>query len=194
MELNESYWTSRYKNNQLGWDIGYSSPAITEFMEKVEDKSVKILIPGCGNAYEASYLWKKGFKNVYLLDLSDVPLQKFARENPDFPTGQLLNMNFFDLSGKFDFIIEQTFFCALNPDLRTDYSEKMAQLLKDDGQLIGLLFNIPLFDDRPPFGGNKEEYKNLFSRYFEILKMEMAYNSIPERQGSELFIAMKPKN
>jgi SAM-dependent methyltransferase len=194
MELNESYWTDRYKNNQLGWDIGYASPAIIDYMDRVVDKNSKILIPGCGNAYEASYLWEKGFKNVYLLDFSAVPLNKFSKENPEFPIDQLLNKNFFDAEGKFDYIIEQTFFCALSPNLRKDYAEKMLELLKPDGQLIGLLFNIPLFDDRPPFGGKKEEYEKLFSQYFEILKMETAYNSIPERQESELFIRIKPKN
>jgi len=70
MELNESYWTSRYQNDQTGWDIGYASPAITNFMNQIENKDSKILIPGCGNAYEAKYLWENGFKNVYLLDLT----------------------------------------------------------------------------------------------------------------------------
>jgi SAM-dependent methyltransferase len=163
-------------------------------MNQVEDKNVKILIPGCGNAYEAVYLWKKGFQNVYLLDISPVPLQKFSEQNPDFPKQQLLNKDFFDEEGKYDFIIEQTFFCALEPSLRKPYCEKMIEILKPDGQLVGLIFNIPLFDDRPPFGGNKVEYESLFSPYFEILTMETAYNSIPEREGSELFIKLEPKN
>jgi SAM-dependent methyltransferase len=194
MELNESYWTSRYKENKLGWDIGYPAPSITQFMDQVEDKELNILIPGCGNAYEAAYLWKNGFHNVYLLDFSAIPLRKFAEEHPDFPEDQLLNIDFFKVKGKFDFIIEQTFFCALHPELRTEYVEKMKDLLKPSGHLIGLLFNIPLNDDQPPFGGNKDLYEKLFTDYFEIQKMATSYNSIPERQGTELFIKMKPKN
>lgn len=194
MELNESYWTARYNNNQLGWDIGYPSPAITHFMDQVEDKKAKILIPGCGNAYEAAYLWDNGFQNVYLLDFSPIPLQKFSEQNPNFPKEQLLNIDFFEMEGEFDFIIEQTFFCALNPELRRKYAEKMVELLKPNGLLIGLLFNIPLNDDHPPFGGSQKEYEQLFLEYFEIQKMEMAYNSIPERQGNELFVKMKPIN
>ena len=100
MELNESYWTDRYKSNQLGWDIGYPSPAIVQFMETVEEKNARILIPGCGNAYEAAYLWKKGYTNVHLLDFSVIPLKKFSHDNPEFPKGQLLNMDFFDVEGK----------------------------------------------------------------------------------------------
>jgi len=194
MELNESYWTSRYKTNQLGWDIGYPSPAITHFMDQITDKEVKILIPGCGNAYEASYLWESGFKNIYILDFSPVPLQEFSKQNPEFPKNQLINIDFFDAKGEFDVIIEQTFFCALNPALRAKYADKMLELLKPEGCLIGVLFDIPLFDDHPPFGGEKTEYEQLFSKYFEIQKMERAYNSIPERKGSELFIKLQPKN
>jgi len=194
MELNESYWTDRYNHNQLGWDIGYPSPPITQFMDQVEDKGKRILIPGCGNAYEAIYLWNNGFQNVYILDYSPVPLQKFAEQYPEFPKKQLLNIDFFDAEGEYDLIIEQTFFCALNPDLRQKYAKKMVELLKPNGNLVGVLFNIPLNDNRPPFGGNKKEYEKLFSEYFEIQKMETAYNSIPERQGNELFVKMKHTN
>lgn len=187
MELNESYWTSRYQNDQTGWDIGYASPAITNFMNQIENKDSKILIPGCGNAYEAKYLWENGFKNVYLLDFSSIPLKKFAEENPEFPKEQLLNFNFFNLTKTFDIIIEQTFFCALNPELRPQYVQKMKALLSPDGILFGLLFNIPLFDDRPPFGGEKSEYEKLFEKEFQIEIMEKCKNSIPERAGNELF-------
>ncbi len=193
MELNESYWTQRYLSDQTGWDIGYAAPAITHFMEQVEDKSLSILIPGCGNAYEAAYLWKNGFKNVYLLDLSELPLKKFAIENPDFPQEQLLQLDFFDLDRSFDIVIEQTFFCALNPKLRAKYVVKMNEIITLGGCLTGLLFNDPLFDDHPPFGGDKEEYTNLFKEQFNVLKMETAYNSIPQREGRELFILMQPK-
>ncbi|SMG15765.1 Thiopurine S-methyltransferase (TPMT) [Marivirga sericea] len=193
MELNESYWTARYINNQLGWDIGYPSPAITHFMDQVEDKKSKILIPGCGNAYEAAYLWENGFMNVFLVDLSPKPLQEFSKKYPEFPKSQLVNKDFFEIEGKFDFIIEQTFFCAINPEMRKKYAKKMVQLLKPDGCLVGLLFNISLFSDHPPFGGDQQEYEQLFSEYFEIIKMETAYNSIPERMGNELFIKMNPK-
>lgn len=193
MELNETYWTHRYLANQTGWDIGYPAPAITHFMDQLTDKSLKILIPGCGNAYEAAYLWENGFKNVYLLDLSDLPLKKFATKNPDFPQEQLLQHDFFDLDLSFDIVIEQTFFCALNPKLRPGYVKKMTKVINHGGCLTGLLFNDPLYEDHPPFGGNKEEYLQLFKDDFEILKMETAYNSIPPRQGRELFILMQPK-
>lgn len=186
--LDEQYWTDKYVHGNTGWDIGYVSTPIKEYIDQLNDKSLEILIPGAGNAYEAEYLWNEGFKNVTIIDLSDKPLLAFKKRIPEFPKDQLIQSNFFEHNSKYDLIIEQTFFCALDPKLRERYLEKMPTLLKSSGKLVGLLFNIPLFNDRPPFGGHKSEYIPLFSQYLHINKMDEAYNSIPARQGNELWI------
>ena len=67
-ELDKAFWQGRYVQNQIGWDIGYPSTPLKEYIDKLEDKNLNILIPGCGNAYEAEYLHQKGFKNVYSMD------------------------------------------------------------------------------------------------------------------------------
>ena len=48
-ELTPSFWEHKYINGYTGWDIGYASPPITGYVDKIEDKSVSILIPGAGN-------------------------------------------------------------------------------------------------------------------------------------------------
>ena len=55
---------------------------------------------------------------------------------------------------------------------------------------LGLLFNIPLFTDRPPFGGNKNEYVSYFQSYFKIHHMAPCYNSYSKRNGKELFMKL----
>lgn len=191
MDLDESFWTENYLAGTTGWDIGYVSTPIKEYVDQLTDKNSDILIPGGGNSYEAEYLHKQGFKNVFVVDFSPIPLQNLARRVPTFPKENLLNQNFFDLKGQYDLIIEQTFLSALNPKLREDYVVKMHDLLKPGGKLVGLLFNIPLNDDRPPFGGSKEVYEVLYKKKFKIEVMETAHNSIPPRAGNELFIMMK---
>ena len=188
--LNENYWTQRYENNQVGWDIGHVSTPIKDYIDQLSNKEIKILIPGAGNAYEAEYLWKEGFKNVWVIDLSKTPLDNLQSRIPDFPASQLIHGNFFEHQAQYDLIIEQTFFCALNPTMRTDYVTKMHELLMDDGKLAGLMFKIPLNTTHPPFGGKEEEYRALFSSHFKIEIMEEAYNSIPPRSGNELFVKM----
>jgi len=63
----------------MGWDIGYPSTPIKEYADQLTDKSIQILIPGAGNAYEAEYLWKQGFSNVHILDISEIPLKEFKK-------------------------------------------------------------------------------------------------------------------
>lgn len=192
MEFIEGYWNHRYLSGETGWDLGEVSPPLRSYFDQLTDKDIRTLIPGGGNSYEAEYLYKRGFKNVHVCDVATIPLRNLKQRIPGFPTGQLLNKNFFDLKGKFDLIVEQTFFCAIDPVQRADYIQKTSELLKPGGKLVGLLFNIPLNQDRPPFGGKLEDYREMFASAFEIAIMETAYNSAASRAGNELFIKMSP--
>ena len=94
-KLNDSYWESRYQKGETGWDIGEISTPLMEFFNSIDNKNLKILIPGCGNAYEAAYLHSNGFKNVFLLDFAESPLIHFQKNNPDFPKQHLIHQDFF---------------------------------------------------------------------------------------------------
>ena len=84
LKLDAEYWNNRYLDNTHRWDIGYPSPAITNYFDKIEDKSVSILIPGCGSAYEGEYLIRNGFTNVTLLDVSEEVKNRFLKRVPEF--------------------------------------------------------------------------------------------------------------
>ena len=83
-------WEERYKNEDTGWDIGMVSTPLKEYFDQLTDKTIKILIPGCGNGHEASYLHRHGFRNVFLLDLAPSPLDNFSTQHPDFPKDNLI--------------------------------------------------------------------------------------------------------
>jgi thiopurine S-methyltransferase len=191
--LNSSYWEKRYKENNTGWDIGHVSLPLKNYFDQLQDKSAKILIPGSGNSHEIEYLWKLGFKHIYAADIAKIPLNNLKTRLKDFPESQLLHTDFFKISDTFDIIIEQTFFCALDPSLRKSYVEQMIRLLKPDGKLVGLFFNFPLSESGPPFGGSMVEYSNLFRKEFKIRVLEPSINSIKQRQGNELFFIFEKK-
>ncbi|SDX07839.1 Thiopurine S-methyltransferase (TPMT) [Aequorivita viscosa] len=193
LKLDESFWSEKYLDGHTGWDIGYVSTPLKEYIDQLTDKELKILIPGGGNSYEAEYLFENGFKNVSVIDISTIPLENLLKRVPSFPKKNLLHLDYFELEETYDLIIEQTFFCALNPEIRKEYVQKTHQLLKPNGKLVGLLFNIPLNNDTPPFGGNELEYRSLFEEKFIIDIMETAYNSIPQRTGNELFVYMRKR-
>lgn len=193
--LGEEYWSKRYIENLIGWDIGEPSTPIKEYIDQLPNKNIAILIPGCGNAYEAAYLLQKGFTNITLVDISDHLVKTLKEKFADYLNKEIkiLHADFFSLKEmKFDLIIEQTFFCAIHPTLRTSCVEQYSNLLNPNGKLVGLLFNKE-FESNPPFGGTEIEYRNLFSKYFNIQKMELCYNSILPRKNSELFFIAELK-
>ncbi|TFG71921.1 MAG: SAM-dependent methyltransferase [Flavobacteriales bacterium] len=185
------YWTQRYRDGNIGWNIGFPSTPIKKYIDQLSDKAISILMPGAGNAYEAEYLWKKGFHNIDVLDISELPLDSFRQRNPGFPKAQLLTNDFFLHQGQYDLILEQTFFCSLLPtdQNRFAYAEKMAHLLRPEGKLAGVWFDFPLTGDlnKRPFGGDKALYLKYLDPYFSAKTFERCYNSIPPRQGNELF-------
>ena len=188
----EEFWTTKYLTHTTGWDIGYPSDPLKAYIDQLTDKNVNILIPGAGNAYEAEYLLKSGFNNLHILDISEVPLQKFKDRNPSFPIGSLIHDDFFTYSGEHALILEQTFFCSFPPtaENRTAYFKQMAKLLTDKGKLAGVWFDFPKVDGdliNRPFGGTKEEYMEYLAPYFTIHSLAPCYNSIAPRAGKELF-------
>jgi hypothetical protein len=123
-----NYWEERYLKNEIGWDIGAVSTPLKEYIDQLTNKACRILIPGAGNGYEFDYLTQKGFTNVFVVDIAASPLQKIAQRNPG-KDPQLIRGDFFELTGTFDLILEQTFFCAISPTMREDYVVKICRLI-----------------------------------------------------------------
>jgi len=187
--LDKEFWDGLYTAGVTGWDLGAVSPPLQAYIDQLPDKNIRILIPGCGNAWEAAYLAENGFRNVTLIDIAPTPVKKTRELLGEKVT--VVEGDFFDLEGQYDLILEQTFFCALDPALRERYVLKMTALLAPGGMLAGVLFNTKFEKQGPPFGGTAEEYRHLFSGHLEMITMEPCYNSVKPRMGNELFIQFK---
>jgi SAM-dependent methyltransferase len=188
--LYQDYWDTQYKAKSTGWDLGQISPPIKEYIDTLNNKNYSILIPGCGNSYEAEYLLQEGFTNITVIDIAPTLVEELKQKFADNSSIKIIQGDFFEHKGKYDLIIEQTFFCALPPTMRQKYVWKMHQLLVEDGILVGLLFNRS-FEAGPPFGGSQQEYEKLFGSAFILLKMHVAPNSVVPRANSELFFEFK---
>lgn len=193
MELNSAYWQSRYERNEIGWDVGTITAPLKAYIDQIENRSLRILLPGGGNSYEFDYLKASGFTEVYVLDYAEQPLKNIRERSPHLDSKYLIQADFFSHKGSYDLILEQTFFCALDPSLREHYVTHMHELLSPKGKLTGLLFQFPLTASGPPFGGSKEEYEERFSPLFTLHVLETAYNSIAPRKGNELFFIFSKK-
>ena len=197
MILDKNYWKNRYQTGEIAWDAGMVTTPIKAYIDHLVatnvDKNLKILIPGAGSGHEAAYLWTQGFQKVFVCDWAEEAINRYRNNVPEFPESQLIIGDFFQLNEQFDLIIEQTFFCALDPQLRLRYAEKMAELLHTEGVLTGVLFSRMFPFQGPPFGGDSLEYANYFEPYFDILIMEDCFNSIQPRAEAELWIKLKKK-
>jgi len=109
------------------------------------------------------------------MDISKFPLKKFEERIPNFPKSNLLQEDFFKHQAQYDLILEQTFFCSFVPtdENRNTYSKQMASLLKPNGKLVGVWFDIPLTSDmkKRPFGGDKNLYLSYLRPNFKIISI-----------------------
>ena len=191
--LDAAYWEAQYETKSTSWDLGEISPPIQTYLDTVTDKKSSVLIPGCGNSYEAEYLSQQGFTNSTVIDIAPTPVAVLKEKFKKNPNIQIILGDFFEHLGEYNLILEQTFFCAIPPTMRQKYVWKIHQLLAKEGILVGLLFNRT-FDSGPPFGGSKVEYEKLFKDAFHFLKMEISPNSIAPRANTELFFELKKNN
>ncbi len=194
-------WDDRWKNGQTGWDLRTASPPICAYCLQIPEQArstLRVLIPGCGNGYEARFLLEHGFGHVTLLDIAPTAVEmmqkRFEAELGGDWAGrlQLVCGDFFEQEGQYDLILEQTFFCAIEPVLRPAYVLKMKDLLAPGGRLAGVLFDRD-FEGGPPFGGGRGEYETLFAPHFTIKTLAPCYNSVGPRAGTEVFVILEKK-
>ena len=186
------YWENIYLSKDTGWDLGAATP----YIEKISDeiKKGEVIILGCGRGYDAVMLAKKGFE-VTAVDFSPSAI-KFLT-NLAYQQGVLVKIiqkDIFSLrdnfKGHFDYVIEQTCFCAIDIKRRPEYELLVSKLLKVKGQLIGLWFPIgkKVADGGPPFGVSIKEIKLLFSNKWSIVNEEYSNLSIEKRKNREKII------
>lgn len=186
----KDYWNSRWKEGKTGWDLGMPSPPLLHLIQSLHpSKNSRILIPGCGNAWEAEWLAANGFTDITLVDIAPDLCSQLEQRFAQTPAITVRCMDFFDLEGPYDLVLEQTFFCAILPELRGAYVEKMHALLAEHGILAGVLFDTLFPFDGPPFGGHADDYRALFGEQFQHVQIMACIHSAAPRAGTECLMA-----
>ena len=186
------FWNDCYINHDIGWDLGGITPVFKDWANSLTAKS-NILVPGSGNSYDALYFASLGH-NVLAIDFSKEAINRVRdRASKNNIEINLLNCDFFDLDityyNSFDYIIEYTFFCAINPKNRLNYIEMVHSLLKTSGKLVGLFFplNKEKMDGGPPFGVSLKEIEDNFCKKFKLIKTFKHPLSIKARFENEQY-------
>jgi methyl halide transferase len=192
MDLNATYWDTRHLRGETGWDIKMVSPPLKSYFDAPIQELGHVLIPGCGQAYEAEYLLQIGCSHVAVLDFAP-SLVKELSTRLEGTSVQVICDDVFKHTGRYDTIAEQTLFCAIDPSQRIRYINQIADLLQPNGIWFGVLFDREFEKEGPPFGGSVNEYESLLSIRFELLTMEKCTCSIPQRMGTEVFFIARKK-
>lgn len=183
------FWENRYIEGTTGWDLGQAAPPFVSLLNSpAAPKIGKIAVLGSGSGYDALLFAQKGFE-VIGFDFAPSAIASATQlaQNSGI-SAQFLQRNIFDLPAEFphyfDYVLEHTCFCAINPGDRPAYVQLVKSLLKPFGELIALFWahNQP---GGPPFGVTTAEIRQYFEPDFKINSLTLANNSVPQRQDQE---------
>ena len=195
------FWDELYRQGTTGWDLGGSTPAFVQLLHSAgAPASGRMLVPGCGRGHDAILFARYGF-DVLAVDYAASAVADAVRlARAQRVTCNFLVADLFDLPKQypryFDYVLEYVCFCAIPPDRRDEYVRAMAEVLRPDGELLGLFFPVlpapggPAGPGTamagPPFPMTEAEIRARFSARFDILRLAPTPHSIKPRQGREL--------
>lgn len=191
----KEFWNQRYLDNSTGWDLGQVSPPFVHLVElrKLVPYS-NILIPGAGRGWEAIYLARQGFE-VTCVDFAPEAIRE--AETLSLKEGVKVHYVEEDLfrltpdrTGVFDYLLEQTCFCAIDPERRADYVKMAVRMIRPGGELVGL-FYVHGKEGGPPWTTTAEEVRTLFRERFDFLEFAITDLSVESRKGEEILARLR---
>lgn len=192
-----TFWDERYRSGRTGWDLGMPTPVFRRLAESGKFKPGKMLVICAGRGYDARLFARMGFQ-VTAVDFAEEAVKEMkSLTDPDVSL-EVMQADLFDLpvfiSEEFDYILEYTCFCAIDPQHRADYIHSVSSLLKHGGIYIGLAFPIGGRTGGPPFVVAPDELiEPLNELGFELILREVPEDSVPGREGIEELLILKKK-
>ena len=191
------FWEDIYKRNDIGWDLNGPTPIFEKIANKL--KPGRVIILGSGRGYDAIIFSKLNFE-VTAVDFAPSAinyLEKLCKRNN--VKVNAVQSDIFSL-GKyydnyFDYIIEQTCFCAIDPKRREEYERLVYHILNSNGYLIGLWYPLDkaIIDGGPPWGISISDLKNTFEKRWIITKESFSEFSVEKRKKREKLIIFKKR-
>ena len=159
----EEAWEGRYQRGETGWDRHGINPLMESWVAASLAPESSILVPACGHGYEVIELVRKGF-DVTGLDIAPTPVVRMRRElEIEGLSAEVIQIDMFNFvpSEPFDAIYEQTSLCAIQPEQRLAYEEKLYGWLKPGGSLFALFMQTGV-EGGPPFHCDVAAMRELF--------------------------------
>src|SRR5512140_962317 len=158
-------WEGDYQGETDGWDLAGPTPALQRLAASGRFPPGRMLVPCAGRGHDAREFARRGF-DVTAVDFSEYAVREMKKlADPDAPM-EVLQHDMFALpptfDGAFDYVLQYTCFCAIDPKRRQDYADLVARLLKPGGIYIDLAFPLDGRPGGPPFAVSDSEIAQLF--------------------------------
>ncbi|WP_420640724.1 methyltransferase domain-containing protein [Candidatus Leptofilum sp.] len=189
------FWQHHYRDNRTPWDLGYPTPVFARLAANGDYPPGQMIVLGAGRGHDARLFAQHGF-DVLAVDFASDAVAAMHLLNDDQHPVQVLQADIFELpeamNGRFDYILEYTCFCAIDPARRREYAALAARLLKPGGLYIGLAFPIGQRPGGPPFVVQPDAMIELLTEHgFSLQHREFPYDSVPSRQNIEELIILQ---
>jgi SAM-dependent methyltransferase len=193
-------WQRRYDEKDTPWDKGIAAPPLTQYLES-QVITGRVLVPGCGLGHDVRALAAAQPDSFFVgLDLAPSAVAgatRLAAEANLEPCTKFILGDFFklapELNGTFDWLVEHTCFCAIEPRLRPDYVRAAAEALRPGGKIFGIFYLIPNVETGPPFAVSQDELTAFFSPHFTILEHWVPTVTFPGRENRELILILQKR-
>lgn len=195
----DTAWEQLWTEGVAPWDMNGVTPVIAHLLKQNKVRDGQILVPGCGAGHDVVAMASIK-RYVVGLDISKTALEQakeLASRSPEVQSVEFLNADFFSYAPpyKFDLIFDYTFFCALEPSLRSKWAAKMAELLALDGEIMTLMFPVDDHEGGPPYSVSVEAYEKVLSPWgFRISSREHDIPSDKSRKGLEILVSWERTN
>ena len=189
-------WETDYLRGTDGWDLGSPTPVFERLLQSGRFRPGRAVVLGAGRGHDARAFARHGFR-VTAVDFSAYAAAEMRRLAEPTAELDILQHDIFSLPARmdhaFEYVIEYTCFCAIDPHRRADYADLVARLLQAGGIFIDLAFPLDGRKGGPPFELTPAELLGLFEpRGFRLLSRELPGDSIAPRSGAEeLFVFQK---
>ena len=186
--LIDKSWSRYYQEKKTAWDLEGPSPPFVRLYREGTLKRGKMAVPGCGKGHEVIFFAREKFEVTAIDFTEEAILIVKKRLQEEGLTAELVQTDFLKLDrrfdGKFDTILEQTCYCAIEPVKRADYVRTVHRLLRPHGEYIALFYDIENVDG-PPFGTSNDEVRQRFAPFFKIERLEKMPYSHERRSEKE---------
>lgn len=197
MNINQpEFWQEIYQHGRAGWDLGGSTPVFQRLLRSREFTPGWMIVLCAGRGHDAREFARNGFR-VDAVEFAAEAADAMRAMNDAQTPVLIYQTDMFqlpqDLNGQYDYVLEYTCMCAIDPQRRNEYADLIARLLKPGGILIDLAFPLDQHAGGPPFALAVDAILDLFiARGFQLLRREIPNDSVPQRRGlEELLILQK---